>query len=184
MTKRLFYQLKKVSPLKTLEFSSSFQGARKLGIYSKPLRIQFFFPVFLFELWKGKRLEHDVDGTAKTRNTTTLCQPYILSLGSHFDRLLLDIRRRRNDSELIQLFVAGHGNYCRWLCKEKRPTTPIKTNIISEKSSCWDLNCIPPYAYQHMYRIQTDARVITGNTTEIKNRGRRPRFFISRLYFP
>ena len=34
------------------------------------------------------------------------------------------------------------------------------------------------------YRIQTDARVITGNTTEIKNRGRRPRFFISRLYFP
>ena len=35
-----------------------------------------------------------------------------------------------------------------------------------------------------MYRIQTDARVITGNTTEIKNRGRRPRFFISRLYFP
>ena len=36
----------------------------------------------------------------------------------------------------------------------------------------------------HKYRIQTDARVITGNTTEIKNRGRRPRFFISRLYFP
>ena len=34
------------------------------------------------------------------------------------------------------------------------------------------------------YGIQTDARVITGNTTEIKNRGRRPRFFISRLYFP
>ena len=40
------------------------------------------------------------------------------------------------------------------------------------------------YIYIYMYRIQTDARVITGNTTEIKNRGRRPRFFISRLYFP
>ena len=38
--------------------------------------------------------------------------------------------------------------------------------------------------YIYMYRIQTDARVITGNTTEIKNRGRRPRFFISRLDFP
>lgn len=38
--------------------------------------------------------------------------------------------------------------------------------------------------YVYIYRIQTDARVITGNTTEIKNRGRRPRFFISRLDFP
>ena len=43
---------------------------------------------------------------------------------------------------------------------------------------------VGPISKLFMYRIQTDARVITGNTTEIKNRGRRPRFFISRLYFP
>ena len=35
-----------------------------------------------------------------------------------------------------------------------------------------------------MYRIQTDARVITGNTTEINNRGRRPRFYPRNLLSP
>ena len=61
-------------------------------------------------------------------------------------------------------------NYC---------TTKLSTPVFTCKLVLSSMIYI--YMQLYMYRIQTDARVITGNTTEIKNRGRRPRFFISRL---
>ena len=61
----------------------------------------------------------------------------------------------------------------RWHCKCIHPKVLfVLRSSKSDSTPRKNTNHTRPFKY----RIQTDARVITGNTTEIKNRGRRPRF--------
>ena len=83
---------------------------------------------------------------------------------------------------------------CIWLPRQRVDPMHMHTrrrvlslHLLSSARSAWQAKTTNSNSCDRavaQYRIQTDARVITGNTTEIKNRGRRPRFFISRLYFP